>query len=101
MTKTEAVSIEFHFEQDVTEKDLKSIVRKVETVRKNADYQTLVSYFADRHNIVVVLTFIDADGKLFDCMRTPLTRLIDSHKQVAFYGWGLSVKNLTEEMVGA
>ena len=98
MTNTEAVSIEFDFEQNVTEKDLKSIVRKVETVRKNAEYQTLVSYFATPHTIVVILIFINADGKVFNRMRTPLTRLIDSHKQIASYGWGLSVKDITKEI---
>jgi len=101
MLKHEAVEIEFTYENDVTEKDLKSIVRKVETVRKNAEYETIVSYFSTRHNIVVILTFLDVDGKLFDRVRGSLTRLIDSHKQPAFYGWSLNVSNLLVEKISA
>ena len=36
--KTVATDIEFSYENDVTEKDLRNIVKKVETFRKNCEY---------------------------------------------------------------
>lgn len=100
MLKHEAVQIEFTYENDVTEKDLKSIVRKVETFRKNCQYDTTVAYFATRHNIEVVVTFVTDSYKLVDVVRSSLNRLIDSHKQPATYGWGLNVRDLVASVSG-
>lgn len=88
-TKTESTLIDFSFEQDVTEKDLKKIAKKVATVCKNSEYDSVVSYFTSRNNIQVIITFIDTDNKIFDKMRSPITRLIDSHKEPATFEWSL------------
>jgi len=101
MKNNETVLISFYFETNVTRNDLKRIVRKVNTVCKNAEYETIVSYFASNNEIEVVITFLDTSHRVFDAMRTPLTRLIDSHKQAATYGWSLNVVGLVEEKVVA
>ena len=44
MLKQESVQIEFTYENDVTEKDLKNIARKVETFRKNCGYDNDVAF---------------------------------------------------------
>jgi hypothetical protein len=99
--RQEATQIYFYFENDVTEKDLRSIVKKVETFRKNCEYNTTVAFFMSRNEIQVVVTFIDVDRHLFDRTRSSLGRLIDSHKQPATYGWSLDVSNLMREKVSA
>ncbi len=101
MLKQESVQIEFTYENDVTEKDLKNIARKVETFRKNCGYDNDVAFFATRHNIEVIITFVEADRKIFDNVRYALNRLIDSHKQPATYGWSLNVCDLLVAKVGA
>lgn len=100
--KTVAADIEFSYEDDVTEKDLRSIVKKVETFRKNCEYSSTVSFFLSRNTIQVVITFLDVDHKVYDKLRYPLNRLIDTHKQPATYGWSLEVSDLmTQIKVGA
>lgn len=91
--KYEAVEIEFHFVEDVTKKAFDNIVRKVATVTKNAPYQSATVFFADRLSVRAIVTFDTtyADRKFYDEMRRPLTRLIDSHKEAATYGWCLAV----------
>jgi hypothetical protein len=101
MLKQESVQIEFTYENDVTEKDLKNIARKVQTFRKNCGYSTDVAFFATRHNIEVIVTFNETDRKIFDNVRYSLNRLIDSHKQPATYGWSLNVSDLLVEKVSA
>ena len=95
-TKTVAASIEFSFEDQVTDKDLKKIAKKVTTVCNNADYQTVVAYFVSHKSIEVIITFLDINHKIFDKMRTPLYRLIDSHKQPATFGWSLDTNAILE-----
>ena len=101
MTQHESVSINFYFENRITRNDFKRIVRKVNTVCKNAEYETMVSYFTSNKEIQVIVTFLDANHRIFDSMRTPLTRLIDSHKEAATYGWSLNVLGLVDEKVVA
>ena len=95
-SNTVAVSIEFSFEQGATPQDLKKIAKKVNTVRKNSHYQTVVAYFAHHNTIEVIITFIDIDNKIFDKMRSPLYRLIDSHKEPATYGWSLDSSRISD-----
>ena len=99
--RQEATDIQFYFENDVTEKDLRSIVKKVETFRKNCEYDTTVAFFMSRNEIKVLITFIDVDRHLFDRTRSSLGRLIDSHKQPATYGWSLNVSDFMRAKVGA
>jgi hypothetical protein len=101
MTKNETVSINFHFENGATRNDLKRIVRKVNTVCNNSKYQTIVSYFSNYKEIEVVITFIDASYRIGTEMNSALTRLIDSHKDSATYGWSLNVVGLVNEKVSA
>ena len=100
-TKQEAVQIDFYYENDVTEKDLKNIVKKVQTFCKNADYVTTSAFFTSRYQIQVIITFVDSDHKLYDNVRYALNRLIDSHKQPATYGWSLNVSDLLVKKVSA
>lgn len=97
MEKNQSASIHFYFEDGVDVNKLKRIARKINTVCKNADYETTVAYFASNKEIQVIITFLDASHHIFDEMRTPLTRLIDSHKEVATYGWSLDVLHLLAE----
>lgn len=101
MLKQEAVEVEFTYDNDVTEKDLKNIARKVQTFCKNCEYETVVAFFATRHTITVMISFVNGDRKLVDVVRYPLNRLIDSHKQPATYGWSLNVSDLLVEKIGA
>ena len=87
----DSVKIEFSFEDSVTNNDAKNIIKKMETLRKNAPYETAMAVFADAHSIEIVLTFVDSDRHVYDKMRSPLNRLIDSHKQPATYGWGVDI----------
>jgi len=93
-TDQEAVDICFSFENECTQKELRNIVKKVETFRKNCEYNTVVAFFYSRHEVTVVITFIDTDRHLFDRTRYALGKLIDSHKQPATYGWSLNVNAL-------
>lgn len=101
MTKNQTASISFSFENGATRNDFKRIIRKINTVCKNAEYQTIVSFFSNYNEIQVVITFIDANYRIFDSMRTPLTRLIDSHKEAATYTWSMNVDGLLTEKVVA
>ena len=101
MTQNETALISFLFDNGPTRNDLKRIVRKVNTVCKNAEYETIVSYFSNYKEIQVVITFENVNHRIFDSMRTPLMRLIDSHKEAATYGWSMNVVGLVEEKVGA
>jgi hypothetical protein len=88
--KFTSVEISFCFENDITQKDLESITKKVNTFSKNTDYETIVSIFHSRNEINAILMFDVSNGgshKIYDELRSRLTRLIDSHKQAATYGW--------------
>jgi hypothetical protein len=88
-TKTSAVKIEFSFENDVTRKDFIAIEKKVETARKNLPFDSTVNLFSDRFSIEVVITYLDSDcsNRDFGKMNSICTRLINSHKQPATFGW--------------
>ena len=94
VTEEEAVHIDFSYENPATAKDIRNIVRKVSTFRKNCEYNTVVAFFYSRHTLTVVITFIDTDRHLFDRNSYALGKLIDSHKQPATYGWSFSVNAL-------
>lgn len=87
--KTEAVKIEFSYENDVTVKDLQSIEKKAQTVQKNLPVDSTMNIFHNRHSIEVVITWnaADASHKEFNQMNSTFTRFINSHKQAAVYGW--------------
>ena len=87
--KFTAVEIEFTFENDVTKAAFDNIVRKVGTVTKNAQYESTTVFFANFHTVRAIVTFdVSYDSmKIYDSLRAPLQRLIDSHKQAATYGW--------------
>jgi hypothetical protein len=87
--KTEAVKIEFSFENDVTIKDLQSIEKKAATVQSNLPVDSTMNIFHNRFSIEVVITWngADASRREFGQMNTIFTRFINSHKQPATYGW--------------
>jgi len=102
--KTSAVKIEFSFENDVTRKDLIAIEKKVQTVRNNLPVDSTVNFFSDRFLIEVVITYIDSDcsNREFSKMNSIFTRLINSHKQPATYGWNnMSFLDMESVKVGA
>ena len=102
--KTAAVKIEFSFENDVTSKDFIAIEKKVETVRKNLPVDSTVNLFSDRFSIEVVITYVDSDCSRndFNKMQSIFTRLINSHKQPATYGWNnVSLLGTESAKVGA
>ena len=87
--KYTTVKISFYYEQDVTDKNYANIEKKVTTVINNADYVAVASFFVERNQIEAIISF-DVTGygnKIYDELRSPLTRLIDSHKQAATYEW--------------
>ena len=103
-TKTSAVKIEFSFENECTRKDFIAIEKKVETARNNLPFNSTVNLFSSRFSIEAVITYIDSDcsGRDFDKMNSIFTRLINSHKQPATYGWStMSFLDLESTKVGA
>jgi len=103
-TKTEAVMIEFSFETDLTRKNIIAIEKKVETARKNLDFDTTVNLFISRFSITVILTYVDSECNIrsFDKMNSILTRLINSHKQPATFGWNtMGFLDMDSAKVGA
>ena len=103
-TKTSAVKIEFSFENEVTRKEFIAIEKKVETARNNLPFNSTVNLFSSRFSIEAVITYINSDcsGRDFDKMNSIFTRLINSHKQPATYGWNtISFLDLESSKVGA
>ena len=103
MTKTmhTSVRVDFSFEESTTSQDMARIEKKVATLIKNSDYEATASFFALKNEIMVVITcdITFFSGKFFDKTRTPLTRLIDSHKQPATYQWDYTTISNTEMAV--
>lgn len=90
MATTQTVKVQFTFPQSFTETDYKAIERKVNTVRKNAGWESTYSIYASTFQIEVMISFdVVYENKFFDAMRAPLQRLIDSHKEAATYGWSV------------
>lgn len=87
--KYTTVKINFYYEEDVTQKQIDNITKKVTTVINNAEYVAVASFFTDRQEIEAIVSFDVTDGgyKIYDELRTCLTRLIDTHKQAATYQW--------------
>lgn len=91
-SKTIGAELEFHFEDGVTQQDYDKLVKKVQRHRDNSEYTTSVLFFADSKIVRVILVYTVHDrsiNKAYDKLRSPLVRLIDSHKQAAFYSWSL------------
>ena len=87
--KYTTVKINFYYTDDVTQKQIDNITKKVTTVINNADYLAIASFFSERQEITAVISFDVTNGghKIYDELRTRLTRLIDSHKEAATYEW--------------
>lgn len=81
------VKVDFSFADEMSDVAYKRIVKKVTTLRKNAEYDSAVAIFSDRFSLTAIITFHDIDHKIYDKMRSPLTRLIDSHKEPATFQW--------------
>ena len=84
--------VEFHFEDGVTQKDYDKIVTKVQRHIDKSAYPTSALFFADHKIVRVIFTYTLRHwnkSRAYDELGKPLMRLIDSHKQVAFYSWSL------------
>ena len=87
--KYESLRIQFFFENDFQDKDVRRITSKVATFTNNSGYQYVTSVFVERHEIQFVITFdVTDDGNaIFDELRSKTQRLIDSHKEAAMSQW--------------
>ena len=87
--KYTTVKISFYYEEDVTQKQIDNITKKVTTVINNAEYVAVASFFTERQEIEAIVSFDVTDGgyKIYDELRACLTRLINTHKQAATYQW--------------
>lgn len=87
--KYESLRIQFFFENDFQDKDVRRITSKVATFTNNSGYRYVTSVFIERHEIQYVITFdVTNDGHaIFDRLRTKAQRLIDSHKEAATSQW--------------
>lgn len=86
-----ACEIDFSFDKDVTLKDIQRIQKKVTTVISKMDYVIVASIFTNRHNIRITLTFeVEKGDNVYKELSAPLTRLINTHKQPASFGWALN-----------
>lgn len=87
--KYESLRIQFFFENDFQDKDLRRITSKVHTFANNSGYQFVTSVFVERHEIQYVITFdVTNDGNtIYDALRSKAQRLIDSHKEAATSQW--------------
>lgn len=82
----------FSYENDVTQKELNNIQKKVTTFINNAEYNSTVSVFVNRNEIRAIVTFDITDGgrRIYDELRSSICRLIDSHKQPATAEWAMT-----------
>jgi len=88
MATTSAIKVDFFYTEDVTAKNIASIEKKAETVRKNLDFDTTVNIFNQRNEIVVIFTFHANTSRREDAqIRTVFNRFINTHKEPATYGW--------------
>ena len=87
--KYESLRIQFYFENDIQDKDVKRITSKVATFTNNSGYQFVTSVFVERHEIQYVITFdVTSDyAGIYDALRSKTQRLIDSHKEAATSQW--------------
>ena len=86
------LELSFSYENDVTQKELNNIQKKVTTFINNAEYNSTVSVFVNRNEIRAIVTFDITDGgrKIYDELRSSIGRLIDSHKQPATAEWAMT-----------
>ena len=90
--KFATLELSFAYENDVTEKELNNIKKKVTTFINNAEYNSNVGVFINRHEIRTIITFDITDGghRIYDELRSSIGRLIDSHKQPATAEWAMT-----------
>jgi hypothetical protein len=88
--KYESLRIQFYFDGEYEDKDVRRITSKVHTFTKNSGYENVTSVFIERHEIQYVITFDVTDcgwSTIFTELDRPLSRLIDSHKEAATAQW--------------
>lgn len=88
---TTTAKVSFDFPDSFTETQYKNIERKVNTLCKNAEWDATYAIYASAFSIDVIITFDISERERFfyDAMRSPMQRLIDSHKMPATYGWSV------------
>ena len=86
------LELSFSYENDVTQKELNNIGKKVTTFINNVEYNSNVGVFVNRHEIRTIITFDITDGghRIYDEIRSRISRLIDSHKQPATAEWAMT-----------
>lgn len=88
--KYESLRIQFYFDGEYEDKDIRRITSKVHTFTKNSGYEHVTSVFIERHEIQYVITFDVTEcgwSTIFNELDKPLSRLIDSHKEAATSQW--------------
>ena len=87
--KYESLRIQFYFDGDMQDKDVRRITSKVATFTNNSGYKYVTSVFIERHEIQYVITFdVTNDyAGIYDALRSKTQRLIDSHKEAATSQW--------------